>query len=59
MLQGLKESSVAFKRGTKELKDKMWWKQCKMKLLIAGLVTAVLIIIIVPIAVQNSKKNSN
>jgi len=50
----LNNQSVDFKRGAKELSNKMWWKMWKMRLLIGGLITAVLIIIIVPIAVSSS-----
>eukprot|EP01041_Mallomonas_annulata_P003605 gene3605-7173_t len=58
----LNEQSQAFKAGTKELRNKMFWKNIKMKLLIGGLIVAVLIIIIVPVALtaqgtQNASGN--
>lgn len=52
----LNNQSEDFKRGTKELSNKMFWKKWKMRLLIGGLVIAVLIIIIVPIAVSSNSK---
>jgi hypothetical protein len=52
----LNETSKAFSKSATQLKDKMWWKMWKMRLLIGGLIIAVLIIIIVPIAVISNKK---
>lgn len=51
----LNNQSEGFREGAKELSNKMWWKMVKMRLLIGGLIVAVLIIIIVPLAVSNSK----
>jgi hypothetical protein len=53
----LKEMASDFKDGAKSLKDKMFWKKWKMRLLIGFLVTAVLVVIIVPIAVASSKSS--
>ncbi len=52
----LNEQADGFNRGAKELKNKMFWKMWKMRLLIGGLITAVLLMIIVPIAVSSSGK---
>ncbi len=52
----LNEQAGAFKHSSKDLANKMWWTMWKMRLLIGGLITAVLILIIVPIAVSSSKK---
>lgn len=51
----LNEQAVAFKQSSKSLSDKMFWKKWKMRLLIGGLVVALLIIIIVPLAVTSKK----
>ena len=51
----LNEQSVAFHSGSKQLANKMFWKMWKMRILIGFLVTAVLIIIIVPFAVMQKK----
>lgn len=51
----LKDMSEDFKVGAKSLKDKMFWKKWKMRLLISFLVISVLVVIIVPIAVSSSK----
>lgn len=48
----LNEKSQEFRSGSKALNDKMWWKMWKMRLLIGGLIIAVLLIIIVPTAVS-------
>lgn len=40
------EKTVVFRRDAKALKDKMWWKMIKMRLLIGFLVVSVLIIVI-------------
>lgn len=50
----LNDQAKSFNKGSKELANKMWWKMWKMRLLIGGLIIAVLLIIIVPIAVSNS-----
>jgi vesicle-associated membrane protein 72 len=42
----LREQSSIFQGKTKQLENKMWWKMWKMRLLIGGLVLAVLLIII-------------
>jgi len=55
----INEQSIAFEKDSKSLREKMWWKMLKMRLLIGGLITTVLIIIIVPIAVESSKNNQN
>ena len=52
----LNEQSVAFRSGTKQLANKMFWKVLKMRLLIAFIVIAILVIIIVPIVLMNQKK---
>ncbi len=53
----LNEQAGRFKEGSKELSNKMWWKMWKMRLLIGGLIVAVLIILIVPVAVSNSNNS--
>jgi hypothetical protein len=53
----LNEQSNHFRKNAKQLTDKMWWKMWKMRLLIGGLITAVLIILIVPIAVTSSSSS--
>jgi uncharacterized membrane protein YccF (DUF307 family) len=54
----LNQQSLQFKASTKELQNKMWWKKVKMWLLLGFLITAVLLIIIVPVAVSNSDSSS-
>ena len=52
--ESLNQKSIAFQQGSKQLSDKMFWKMWKMRILIGGLIIAVLIIIIVPTAVSMS-----
>lgn len=52
----LNHQSQAFKTNAKQLSNKMWWKMWKMRLVVGGLIVAVLIVLIVPIAVTSSKK---
>lgn len=51
----LGEQSLAFRNTSKTLANKMWWQAMKTRLVIAGVVVAVLLIIIVPIAVYAKK----
>ncbi len=56
--ESLNEQSNAFNSSTREMKNKMWWKMIKMRLLIGGLICIVLILIIVPlVVVSGSSKN--
>mmetsp|Transcript_61233 Transcript_61233/g.138580 ORF Transcript_61233/g.138580 Transcript_61233/m.138580 type:complete len:293 (+) Transcript_61233:115-993(+) len=48
----LQASAHVFKKEAEKLKDKMWWKNCKMKLLIASMIIGVLGVIALIIAVQ-------
>jgi hypothetical protein len=55
----LNEQSIAFKASSVELKNRMYWKMWKMRILIGCLITVVLIAIITPVAVMaqpSSKK---
>jgi hypothetical protein len=42
----LQQQAGIFKKNAKDLRDKMWWKNMKMKLIIAFIVIAILAIII-------------
>ena len=53
----LAEQSLAFKSTTKELRNKMFWKMVKMRLLIGGIIVCVLIVIIVPVVVMVQPRN--
>mmetsp|Transcript_1309 Transcript_1309/g.2025 ORF Transcript_1309/g.2025 Transcript_1309/m.2025 type:complete len:233 (-) Transcript_1309:203-901(-) len=56
--ENLAVQSNMFASNAKELERKMWWKQCKMKIMIAVIVTIILGVIIAIIAVQvESAKN--
>ena len=51
----LNEKAAEFSKGSKQLRDQMFWKMWKMRLLIGGLIISVLIILIVPTVVANQK----
>ncbi|KAI8906539.1 hypothetical protein PhCBS80983_g01009 [Powellomyces hirtus] len=46
----LQQGALQFKRGATKVRRQMWWKDLKLKLIIAAIVIVILIIIIVPIA---------
>ena len=57
----LQQQAGVFKRNATDLKNKMWWKNMKMKLILAFIFLSILAIIIgvcVYMAKQNEKKNS-
>ncbi|KAJ3363560.1 hypothetical protein GGF32_003932 [Allomyces javanicus] len=47
--EDLQQSSLQFKKGATKVRKAMWWKDLKLKLMIAAIVAVILIIIIVPI----------
>jgi len=49
----LSNSATQFRVHAKGLRNNMWWKECKMRILLAFVIIVVLIIIIVPIAVRH------
>lgn len=52
----LGEQSLAFRNSSKSLANKMWWQMWKTRLVIIGVVLAVLLVIIVPIAMTAKSK---
>jgi len=56
--ESLNEQSLAFKSSTKELRANMYWKMWKMRLLIIGLIIAVLVVIIAPIVVMSRRSGA-
>lgn len=52
----MKNEANGFNRTAGRVKDKMWWQNFKMQLVIAALVAILLLIIIVPIATRNNGK---
>jgi len=49
-------SAESFRTKARSVRSQMWWKECKMRLLVAFVVIIILLIIIVPIIVQYTKK---
>lgn len=56
LTQSLNEQAQSFQHGARDLNNQMWWRMWKMRLLLFFLITSVLVIIIVPVAVNASKK---
>ncbi|TPX64895.1 hypothetical protein SpCBS45565_g05545 [Spizellomyces sp. 'palustris'] len=54
--EDLQNSSLQFKRGANRVRKQMWWKDMKMKLILGGVIAAILIIIIVSV-ISSTKKN--
>lgn len=52
----LQQQAGVFKRNANELKNKMWWKNIKMKLIIGFIILAILGIIIGVIVAMSKKK---
>ncbi|TPX66570.1 hypothetical protein SpCBS45565_g04391 [Spizellomyces sp. 'palustris'] len=55
----LQQGALQFKRGATKVRRQMWWKDLKLKLIIAAIVIVMLIVIIVPVvkSVQGSGPN--
>ncbi|KNC98416.1 uncharacterized protein SPPG_06120 [Spizellomyces punctatus DAOM BR117] len=55
----LQQGALQFKRGATKVRRQMWWKDLKLKLIIAAIVIVILIVIIVPVvkSVQGSGPN--
>lgn len=45
-----------FKAGSTKLRQKLWWQNCKLKLIFVFIVVVVLLVIIIPIAVKKKSK---
>jgi len=48
----LSEQATVFKKKSTDLKKQMWWKNAKMTLLLIGVVTAIVLIIVVPMILK-------
>ncbi|KAJ3152744.1 hypothetical protein HDU86_005501 [Geranomyces michiganensis] len=53
----LQQGALQFKRGATKVRRQMWWKDLKLKIVIAVIVIIILIVIIVPVV--NSIKSSS
>ncbi|KAI8616289.1 synaptobrevin-domain-containing protein [Chytriomyces sp. MP71] len=48
----LQQGALQFKKGANKVRGQMWWKDLKMKLIIAAIIIIIIIVIAVPIATQ-------
>ncbi|TPX34105.1 hypothetical protein SeMB42_g07378 [Synchytrium endobioticum] len=53
----LQQGALQFKKGATKVRRQMWWKDLKLKIIIAAVVIVILIIIIVPIVNALKPKN--
>ncbi|ORY03093.1 synaptobrevin [Basidiobolus meristosporus CBS 931.73] len=51
----LEAGALRFKQGTNRVRKAMWWKNMKLKLIIAAIVVIILIAIIVPVVLHFQK----
>lgn len=54
----LSSNAQTFRVKAQGLRRQMWWKECRMRILLAVIVTIILIIIFVPIIIHFTKNNS-
>ncbi|KAJ3048051.1 hypothetical protein HDU99_009278, partial [Rhizoclosmatium hyalinum] len=45
----LQQGALQFKKGANKVRGQMWWKDLKMKMIIAAIVIIIIIIIVVPL----------
>lgn len=55
----LASNSDIFRNRAKALHKNMWWKNCRMRIIIAVVILIILAVIIIPIIVSQSNNNSN
>ncbi|KXJ19699.1 vesicle-associated membrane protein 4 [Exaiptasia diaphana] len=54
--ENLEMSAFQFRSGSRKLQRKLWWQNCRLKLVFIFVVIIILVIIIVPIVLKNKKK---
>ncbi|XP_052789712.1 vesicle-associated membrane protein 4-like [Mya arenaria] len=55
----LASNSDMFRSRAKALHKTMWWKNCKMRLIMGLIIMVILAVIIIPIIISQSKKNNS
>lgn len=55
----LASNSDMFRNRAKALHKTMWWKNCKMRIIIAVVILVILAVIIIPIIVSQTNKDNN
>ncbi|XP_072367652.1 vesicle-associated membrane protein 4 isoform X2 [Scyliorhinus torazame] len=51
--ESLSDNATVFSNRAKQLRRQMWWKECKMKVIISVVVVIVLLVIIIPVILKN------
>ncbi|KAJ3087273.1 hypothetical protein HK102_011455 [Quaeritorhiza haematococci] len=54
----LQQGALQFKRGATKVRRQMWWKDLKLKLIIAGVIIVIIVVITVPIVSNMNKASS-
>ncbi|KAJ8610179.1 hypothetical protein CTAYLR_008742 [Chrysophaeum taylorii] len=54
--EDLQAQAGVFKTRAKAVRNKMWWKLCKMRLMVAGVIIIILVVIIVPLVTMSQNK---
>ncbi|XP_014664827.1 PREDICTED: vesicle-associated membrane protein 4-like [Priapulus caudatus] len=53
----LTSSSDIFRMSAQDLKKQMWWRECKMRLILIAVIVIIMLVIILPIIIQATKKS--
>ncbi|KAJ3022279.1 SNAP receptor, synaptobrevin [Thoreauomyces humboldtii] len=53
--ESLQDSSLQFKRGANNVRKAMWWKDMKLKIIIATIVLLIIIIIVATVVAEKKK----
>ncbi|XP_062515904.1 vesicle-associated membrane protein 4-like [Corticium candelabrum] len=55
--EDLVDSAAAFRTQARRIQRQMWWKRCRMRLILAAIVAAIILIIVVPIVVKQLRSS--
>ncbi|XP_029473976.1 vesicle-associated membrane protein 4 [Rhinatrema bivittatum] len=50
--ESLSDNATAFSSRAKQLRRQMWWRECKMKAIVALVIVIILLVIIIPIVLK-------
>jgi vesicle-associated membrane protein 4 len=52
--EDLADSAAAFRAQARRIQRQMWWKRCRMRLLLAGVLLAIILIIAIPVIINQA-----